>query len=103
MKDSKAANTDRGRHSSNTVAAFLIGIPLAAGILGLVLYGPGRDTVAFRYLSHTVEQVEVALFCCALGTLVVKLWGTLTERRAFRNDLIARWDGKPVPAAEASS
>jgi MotA/TolQ/ExbB proton channel family len=103
MKSSTAANADRGRRSSNTMAAFLIGIPLAAAVLGFVLYGPGRETVAYRYLSHYVECVEVVLFCCALGTLVVKMWGTLTEKRACRSELIPAWDGKPVAVGEASS
>jgi biopolymer transport protein ExbB/TolQ len=106
MKSSTAANTDWGRRSGSTAAAFLIGIPLAATVLGFVLYGPGRETneahkVAYRYLSHPVECVEVLLFCCALGTLVVKLWAALGEKRACRGGLLPAWDGKPVPVGEA--
>ena len=104
MKSSTAANTDRGRRSGNTFAAFLIGIPLAVAVLGYAFYGPlppNIREIVVRYLSHSVEQVEVILFCCALGTLVVKLCGTLTEKRALRNELIPAWDGKPIPAKEA--
>ena len=89
MKNSTATNADRGRRSSSTVAAFLIGIPLAVAILAFVLQGPGRETIAYRYLSHYVEQVEVVLFCCALGTLAVKLWAALAEKRACRSELVS--------------
>jgi hypothetical protein len=97
------ANKDQGRRSNNNVAAFLIGVPMAAAVLALVLYGPGRDTFIWRYLSHTVEQVEVVLFCCALGTLAVKLWSALAEKRACNSELIPAWDGKPLPVGEATT
>ena len=105
MKTS-TANADGKRRSGSTAAAFLIGIPLAAAVLGFVLYGPGRETneahkIAYRYLSHPVECVEVLLFCCALGTLAVKLWSALGERRACRAGLLPAWDGKPAPADQA--
>ena len=106
MKASTTASTDRGRRS-NTIAAFLIGIPLAAAILGFILYGPWQDheihKLVNRYLSHTVERVEVVLFCCALGTLAVKLWAAFTEKRACHSELIPAWDGKPVPVGDASA
>src|SRR5262245_12489839 len=103
MKTSTAANADGKRRSNSTAAAFLIGIPLAAAVLGFVLYGPGRETVAYRYLSHPVECVEVLLFCCALGTLVVKLRAALGEKWACRRGLIPPWGGKPVRADEAAA
>ena len=102
MKTNTTTNADRGRRS-NTLMAFLIGIPLAGAILAFVLYGPGQTTFAYRYLSHNVEKVEVVLFCCALGTLAVKLWAAFTERRACRTELIPKWDGRPVPVDEASA
>jgi hypothetical protein len=102
MKKGTTANADQGRRSNRTIAAFLIGIPAAAGILAFVLYGPGQRTLAHRYLEHTVEQVEVLLFCCALGTLAVKLWATFTEKRACGSELLPAWDGKPVPVNDAS-
>src|SRR5260370_23208803 len=101
MKNSTTTNVDRGRRSS-TIAPFLIGVPLAVAILAFVLQGPGRQTIAYRYLSHYVEQVEVVLFCCALGTLAVKLWATFAEKRACRSEMLPTWDGKPVPVGEAS-
>jgi hypothetical protein len=107
MKTS-TANADGKRRSGSTAAAFLFGISLAAAVLGFVLYGPGRETneahkTAYRYLSHPVECVEVLLFCCALGTLAVKLWAALGEKRACRAGLLAAWDGKPVPADQAAA
>src|SRR6516225_3519570 len=104
--NTSTANADGKRRSGSTAAAFLIGIPLAAAVLGFVLYGPGRETneahkIAYRYLSHPVECVEVLLFCCALGTLAVKLWSALGERRACRAGLLPAWDGKPAPADQA--
>src|SRR5262249_51244807 len=68
----------RVRRCNTTVAAFVLGLPLAAAVLG-VLYGPLKDTPVFRYVEHRVECVEVVMFCCALGTLGAKLWQNLFE------------------------
>jgi biopolymer transport protein ExbB/TolQ len=83
------------------VAAFLVGLPLAALALGLIHFGPLRHTVAFRYVEHPVEWVEVALFCCALGALGAKLWRARREAEACHAPALPRWDGKPVPVEEA--
>jgi hypothetical protein len=100
MKPS-ATTAGRGRRPGTTAAAFLVGLPLAAAILGAVYYGPLRDTVAYRYLSHPVECVEVVMFCCALGTLAGKWLQTGAERRACATEVVPRWDGKPVAVTEA--
>ena len=93
---------DRGRRPGTTAAAFLLGLPLAAAILATFHVGPLHNTPAFRYVEHPVENVEVVLFCCALGTLAAKLFINVTERRALAADVLPKWDGKPVPPAEAA-
>lgn len=82
--------------------AFLVGVPLAAGVLCLIWYGPFRDTPAPRYVSHHVEQVEVLLFCCALSALGAKLWRSRAERAAFRAQRLPAWDGRAVPVTDAA-
>ena len=82
-------------------AAFLLGLPLAAGILALIHYGPLRDTVARRYVSHPVEYVEVVMFCGAVGALMAKLLGCLVERRACRRAILPPWDGCAISVSEA--
>jgi biopolymer transport protein ExbB/TolQ len=87
----------------HTAAAFFVGLPLAALILGLIHFGPLRHTPAHRYVEYPVEWVEVVLFCCALGALAAKFWQSMAERRACRTEVFPRWDGKPVPASEAQT
>ncbi len=93
---------DRGRRPGTTAAAFLLGLPLAAAILAIFHVGPLHKTPAFRYVEHPVENVEVVLFCCALGTLAAKLWVNRAERAALSADVLPKWDGKPVPAGDAA-
>jgi biopolymer transport protein ExbB/TolQ len=81
------------------VAAFLIGLPLAAGILSLLHESDNKDLQ--RYVHHDVENVEVVLFCCALGAILAKFWGIRTEKAACRMEVLPRWDGQPVPVAGA--
>jgi hypothetical protein len=87
--------------SLQTVAAFVIGVPLAAGVLAGIHYTPLRDTEIARYVGHPVEMVEVVLVCCALGAMLLKLLGWLVERGAARAELLPPWDGQPVPVGEA--
>jgi hypothetical protein len=96
------------KRSGATLAAFLIGIPLAAGILGGVLFGASVESPAQpyfqkaqRYIKHPVEGVEVLLFSCALGALLAKFWALGRERRACRLQVLPSWDGHPVPVEEA--
>jgi hypothetical protein len=81
--------------------AFILGVPLAAGLLCLVHFGPIKDTSAHRYLSHPIENVEILMFCCALGALSTKLIRNWTERRACGACVLPAWDGYPVPVSEA--
>src|SRR5262249_31598661 len=95
----------RAPRSFATVGAFLLGLPLAAGILALIHLGPLAATEAGqlvqRYVSHSVEYVEVVMFCCALGALLIKLGGSRAERAACRTEVLPPWDGVPVGVAEA--
>ncbi len=88
--------------SRATFVGFLLGVPLAVGLLMLVLEGPFKDTLAARYLSHPVEQVELLLFCIALFVLLAKGCGALGQRFVCRSEPFPPWDGKPVPVSEAS-
>jgi biopolymer transport protein ExbB/TolQ len=89
------------RRSLATLAALVLGTPLAVGVLALFERGPLADSEYARYLSHGVEKVEVLLFCCALMALVSKLWSYRAERAACRRDCLPPWDGQPMPASEA--
>ncbi len=91
----------RERRSRTTLAAIVVGLPLAAGILCLIHFGPWQNTVARRYLSHPVECVEVVMFCGALGALGAKWLATFSERRACRVTILPPWDGLAVAVTEA--
>jgi biopolymer transport protein ExbB/TolQ len=91
----------RSRRSLTTVAAFGVGLPLAGIILALIRFGALADTPLHHYLSHTVEQVEIVLFCLAFSGLLAKAWQNVGERRAFGAAVLPPWDGRPVPVAEA--
>jgi biopolymer transport protein ExbB/TolQ len=79
----------------------MLGVPLAAGILAAIFYGPFQDTDLPRYVSHRVEQVEVFLFCGALGAFASKLWRSWLEKRACRRELLPAWDGSRVELSQA--
>jgi biopolymer transport protein ExbB/TolQ len=96
------ASVRTGAGSLSTVAAFVIGVPLGFGLLWALLQGPLHTAETERYLHHTVEQIEVMMFCCALGALIAKLLLSLRERAAFRADILPAWDGKAVSPTEAS-
>ena len=89
------------RRPGTTLAAFLIGLPMAAAILVGIHRGLPHDSIVVRYVHHPVENVEVILFCCAMGALVAKLWQTLGERAACAASPLPAWDGKPVAVTEA--
>jgi hypothetical protein len=82
-------------------AAFLLGLPLAAGLLSLIHFGPLRDSPARRYLSHPVECVELVMFCGAFAALGVKFFSSLFEQRACRTAVLPPWDGRAVAVSEA--
>jgi hypothetical protein len=102
MSASPSAPGGQLRRLSPTFTAFLVGLPLAALILGLIHYGPLRETPAYRYVEHPVEWAEIVLFCAALGALAAKMWQARSESAACRCPLLPRWDGKPVPVEDAA-
>jgi biopolymer transport protein ExbB/TolQ len=96
------AQTLPNRRQQSPVAVFLVGLPLAGLILGLIHLGPFRTSPYRRYFIHPVECVEVVLFCCALTALGGKLWRYGRERRACRTKLLPAWDGQLLPVSEAA-
>jgi hypothetical protein len=84
-----------------TLAAFLVGLPLAALILGLFHFGPLRRTYAFRYVEYPVQWVEVIFFTCGVGALVVKFLQARLESMVCSLDILPRWDGKAVGVDKA--
>jgi hypothetical protein len=97
-------NPGSERRSSPTRAAFMVGAPLAVGVLCLINFGPLDDKSPIRrYVEHPVECVEVVLFFCALAALGAKLLRSWTERAACRTDVMPPWEGKPGPVVEAST
>src|SRR5262245_37688615 len=84
------------------LAAFLVGLPLAAGALYWIHHGPLQDTIVAHYVKNPVEWVEVLLFGCALGALGAKLWNYQSERRACHTEVLPSWDGEPVPVSQAA-
>jgi biopolymer transport protein ExbB/TolQ len=95
------ASVRTGAGSLSTVAAFVLGVPLGAGLLWALLEGPLRSEETVRYLHHPVECVEVMMFSVALGALIAKLLLSIRERQSFRADLLPAWDGKTVSPSEA--
>jgi biopolymer transport protein ExbB/TolQ len=93
----------RKEHRSRaTWAAFLVGLPLAAGVLSLIDHGFVGGEETRRYLHHPLERVEVIMFCCALGAFTAKLLRNLTERWACRAEVLPAWDGQPVSVSTAT-
>jgi biopolymer transport protein ExbB/TolQ len=98
------AQPARPRRSLTSVAAFGLGLPLAALALAVIRLGLLKQTplaALHEYLSHGVEQVEIVLFCCAISALAAKLWQSFGERRALRVEILPEWDGNTSPVSEA--
>ena len=90
------------RRSGTILAGFMLGLPVAALVLGVVLLGPVPEDVR-RYVKHPVECAVVVMFCVAAGALAAKWWTARAERRACRTELLPRWDGRPLPIAQAGT
>jgi hypothetical protein len=90
---------------STTWIAFAAGIPLTVAILGALHpdFGLLSETGVSRYVKHSVECVEVLLFCCAVSALAGKLWHNRAERAACEVEVLPPWDGRPVPVSEAAA
>lgn len=93
----------RKPRSRSTLAALLLGMPLAAALLALCSSDWLAQTPLRRYVSHPVEVAEVVLFCAALGALTSKWWSYLAERRACRLAAVPPWDGRKAPVSEAGA
>jgi biopolymer transport protein ExbB/TolQ len=105
MTASSSAGLDRAAkraRRSGVLPALLIGLPLSAGILGVLYSEPLRDTTAHEYVKNPVERVEVVMFCVALGALGTKLLRNIGERRVASRELLPAWTGKPVPVSDAA-
>lgn len=99
MANTQASMPERRRQSP--VSVILVGLPLAALVLGLIHLGPLKHSPYRRYFIHPVECVEVVLFFCALVALGGKLWRYGRERRACRASILPAWDGQPLPVSES--
>jgi biopolymer transport protein ExbB/TolQ len=58
-------------------------LPLAVLVLASFYWGPLRQSVLHRYVSHPVECVEVLMFCCAACGLAAKWYGATRQNAAF--------------------
>lgn len=104
MKATTPGAAPGGRRTNTTLAAFIVGLPLAVGVLLGVQYGAKHLKVlngVGHYVSNPVECVEVVLFCCAVSALAAKVLRTRAERRACRAEVLPPWAGRPVPVADA--
>jgi hypothetical protein len=99
--NSSAVPSQAGRAGS-TLAAFVIGLPLAGVVLGLLRQGPLAHSPLARYVEFPVQWAVVSLFCVAVGALVVKLLRLRVEFAACRRDILPRWDGKPAAVDRAA-
>ena len=96
-----ATPSSSARRSGSTLAALVVGLPLAAALLALFHYGPLRESKVFRYVEYPVQWVEVCFFCVGMAALALR-WLTLrAENAACSVDMLPRWDGKPLPATAA--
>jgi hypothetical protein len=100
-KEASAKRQVAASRSDSIWAALVLGLPLACGVI-LFLHQPQfDDTIVHRYLSHPVEYIEVTVFCCAIASFVVKLWGAMRQKRALRCEVLPEWDGEPQKASSA--
>jgi biopolymer transport protein ExbB/TolQ len=103
MKSSPSTVSGQVRRPNSNLAAFLVGVPLAGGLLFLFHKGPLHGTFLYRYIERPVEGVELLLFCCAVSALGAKWLWSLVERQAFRAQVLPPWDGRAVPVSEAAN
>jgi biopolymer transport protein ExbB/TolQ len=99
--DHVATDLPPARRTRTTMAAFVLGVPLATAILCSIHFGPYSTSTPARYVKHPAEQVEVLMFCMALGALTAKLLSCVRERRACGLDILPRWRGASAPVSEA--
>lgn len=91
------------RRSSALFGALAMGLPVALLLLGLIRFGIIEHPLLDRYLHHGVQQVTMAMFFCALGTLLAKVLAMRAENRSFHAVELPEWNGKPVAVSETES
>lgn len=98
----RSANESRSG-SFGTLVSFVLGLPLAFGLLHAIHSGwIGGGDIA-RYTRFEVQQTAVVMFCCALCLLGGKLLRSLRERAVSASPPIPQWDGKPVAVSEVAT
>jgi biopolymer transport protein ExbB/TolQ len=102
MSSSPSKVSAPSRRAGGTLAAFVIGLPLAGLVLGLFRFGPLRDFLLARYVQFPVQWAVVCLFCVAVGALLVKLLRLRVEFDACDRDILPRWDGNPASSDRAN-
>lgn len=97
------------RGSVGSAVAYILGIPLAFGLLHAIEIGAIGNLGDFahldvqRYTHFAVQKTAVLLFCCAICGLAGKLVRYLRERAALGKSLLPEWNGKPIPPAEVGA
>src|SRR5262249_14738914 len=86
---------------TSPLAALVLGLPMAFGLVALFRYGPLKNTPVARYVEYEVQWVLVGFFCVAVAALLLKWLRVRIEFDALDRDLLPRWDGKPVPPEKA--
>src|SRR5262245_50707487 len=102
VRMSNPSSTTQPRRGASTLAALVIGLPLAVCAVALLRFGPLRHLPIARYVEYPVQWVVVAFFCVTLGALLVKWLRLRVEFDALDRDLLPRWDGKPVAVEKAA-
>jgi len=92
----------RKKRSLANVAGFVLGVPVAVGLLAAFHFSELKDTLAGRYLRDPIEWAEVVLFCVAAFALLARYLGQRRVRAVFNHEILPEWDGTPVPVTDAN-
>src|SRR5882724_4960168 len=91
------------RGSVGSAIAYMLGIPLAIGLLHAIDIGAIGNADVQRYTHFAVQKTAVLLFCCAMCGLAGKLLRYLRERIARASPPLPEWNGKPIALAEVGA
>ncbi len=100
MSRAPRSASDAPRGSLGNIVSFVLGLPLAYGLLQAIHSGLIGNADLVRYTRFHVQQTAVVMFCCAITLLGGKLLRWMRERAACASPPLPQWDGKPVPVAE---
>ena len=95
------APSSSARRSGSTLAALLLGLPMAAALLALFHYGPLHQSKLFRYVEYPVQWVLVCFFGVGMAALLLRWLALRAEKAACALAILPRWDGKPLPPSGA--